>query len=113
MNNNYYENPIIPNYGKEIIQNGEHNYRNNNIYSTDDIFIDNIIKYNRGKKAKIFATIPYSSEWQDKEFEGIIESSGKDHIIISNPSTGEWTIIPIMYISYITLEEPINYNYLQ
>ncbi len=97
MNNNYYENPIYKDY-------------NQNIYPLKEEYIDTIINKNHGKKAKIYITIPGSTTWQDKEFTGIIESASKDHIVISNPSTGEWNIIPIIYLAYITLEEPINYN---
>ena len=76
----------------------------------NDNYIDNIIRLNRGKMATFNITIPGSIEWQDKTFEGIIESSGKDHIIVSNSNTGQWYIIPIIYLDFITFEEPVNYQ---
>ena len=85
---------------------------NGNYYmaSSDDYINGNNRLLNKGKKVKVFITVPGSSEWQDKLFEGIIEEIGKDHIIISNPQTGEWNLILIIYIVFITFDEPINYR---
>lgn len=73
-------------------------------------YIENILRLNRGKKARLHITVPGSSEWQDRVFEGIIEQAGKDHVIVSNPSTGEWYLILIIYLDFVTFDEPINYN---
>jgi len=101
MNGNYYNQPYqIP------------KQNDNSIYNqyTNDLYIENILKNNTGKKATIQITIPTSSKYSDQTFEGIIENSGKDHIILSNPQTGQWYLIPIIYIDFITFEEPINQN---
>ena len=73
-------------------------------------YIENILRLNRGKKARLHVTVPGSNEWQDRVFDGIIEQAGKDHVILSNPSTGEWYLILIIYLDFVTFEEPINYN---
>lgn len=73
-------------------------------------YIENILRLNRGKKAKFHVTVPGSVEWQDRVFEGIIEQSGKDHLIVSNPNTGEWYLILMIYLDFVTFEEPINYK---
>ena len=73
-------------------------------------YIENILRLNRGKKARLHVTVPGSVEWQDRVFDGIIEQAGKDHVILSNPSTGEWYLILIIYLDFVTFEEPINYN---
>ncbi len=73
-------------------------------------YIENILRLNRGKKARFHVTVPGSIEWQDRVFEGIIEQSGKDHIIVSNPNTGEWYLVLMIYLDFVTFEEPINYN---
>ena len=54
-------------------------------------------------------TFPDSVEWRDKVFTGILEQSGRDHIIISDPKTGKWQLLLMIYVSYITFEETINY----
>lgn len=73
-------------------------------------YIENILRLNRGKKARLHITVPGSNEWQDRVFDGIIEQAGKDHVIVSNPQTGEWYLILIIYLDFVTFEEPINYN---
>ena len=45
-----------------------------------------------------------------KEIKGIIEQSGQEYITISNPQTGEWYILPTIFMNYIVFEENINYN---
>jgi len=40
-------------------------------------------------------------------FKGIIEQSGRDHIILSDPTTGEWYLILMIYINYIKFDERI------
>ncbi len=78
--------------------------------NNEQSYIENILRLNRGKKARFHITVPGSVEWQDRVFEGIIEQAGKDHIIISNPSTGEWYLVLLIYLDFVTFEEPINYN---
>ena len=56
-------------------------------------YIENILRLNRGKKAKLHVTVPGSIQWQDRVFEGIIEQAGRDHVILSNPTTGEWYLV--------------------
>jgi len=73
-------------------------------------YIENILRLNRGKKARFHVTVPGSVEWQDRVFDGIIEQAGKDHIIVSNPTTGEWYLILLIYLDFVTFEEPINYS---
>ena len=72
-------------------------------------YIENILRLNKGKKAKFHVTVPGSQEWQDRVFEGIIEQAGRDHIIVSNPTTGEWYLILMIYLDFVTFEESINF----
>lgn len=115
MNNNYFDKNVFP--GQQIYSNenipstmntpsGNINY--NNILFEQSSF-ENILKINKGKKATINMTFQVSEQSQNNEFKGIIEHSGKDHIILSEPSTGKWFLLPIKYINYITFDEVINY----
>ncbi len=70
--------------------------------------IENILKMNKGKQVKIYMTFPYINEI--KEFKGILEQIGMDFITLSEPSTGAWNLLPLIYLSYITFDENINYN---
>ena len=47
-------------------------------------------------------------EWKDRVFKGIIEQSGKDHIILSDPNTGNWYLLLLIYVDYIKFDENIN-----
>ena len=117
MNNNYLNqnqpfnnNPPITNYPTyDQTQNTNAMY-NIGLPIDEQSYIENILRLNRGKKARFHITVPGSIKWQDRVFEGIIEQSGKDHIIVSNPNTGEWYLILMIYLDFVTFEEPINYN---
>lgn len=108
MNNTY--------FNKEIFPEKEYNTNDNKIIKPinynisipfEQSFIENILRLNRGKKINIYMIFPNNNE---QCFQGILEVSGKDHIAISEPSTGKWHILPINYIEYITFDENINYS---
>lgn len=116
MNNAYYPNPNyqqpstqtnVPTYDQTQLPNAMYNAGS---IPDEQSYIENILRLNRGKKAKFHVTVPGSIEWQDRVFEGIIEQSGKDHLIVSNPNTGEWYLILMIYLDFVTFEEPINYK---
>lgn len=125
MNGNYYNtfpnnginnNPFInqeqsnnqvPN--RQLLTPYQESFNTNNIIDSE-FYIENILRLNKGKKVNIHITIPGVEGLQDKTFEGIIEQVGKDHVIVSNPTTGEWNLILIIYIVYITFEEPVKYS---
>ena len=119
MNNGYYQNPIFPGTGlnantvpnQQSVPSYEQTQKNSiNATQEEQSYIENIIRINKGKMAKFHVTVPGSIEWQDRVFTGIIEQAGRDHIITSNPNTGEWYLILMIYLDFVTFEEPINYN---
>ena len=73
-------------------------------------YIENILRLNKGKKVTVHMTFPDSNEFRDREFVGIIEQSGRDHIILSDPNTGVWYLLLMIYVDFITFEEKINYS---
>lgn len=73
-------------------------------------YIENILRLNRGKKVRVHQTFPDSNEWRDLEFRGIIEQAGRDHIILSDPQTGVWQVLLMIYVDYISFDEQINYS---
>lgn len=73
-------------------------------------YLENILRLNKGKVVHVHATFPDSTEWRDKEFDGVIEQAGRDHLIISDPSDGRWYLIWMIYINYVTFTEKINYS---
>lgn len=117
MNNNAYYGtgvfqntpPIYPsattppmNQGIDTIQNAS--------LPMEQSYIENILRLNRGKKVRVHMTFPDSNEFRDREFVGIIEQSGRDHIILSEPSTGKWQLLLMIYVDFISFDEKINYS---
>lgn len=117
MNGSYYQGNAFPGVGlnnntvpnQQSVPSYETN-KNNIMFDEEQSYIENILRLNAGKKAKLHVTVPGSKEWQDRVFEGIIEQSGRDHIIMSNPQTGEWYLVLMIYLDFVTFEEPINYK---
>lgn len=116
MNGSYYNAKIFPgtplNDGKVPNQQSVPSYETNIFtpqITEEQSYIENILRLNKGKVGKFYVTIPGSKEWQDKMFTGVIEQSGRDHIIVSNPTNGEWYLILMIYLDYVTFDEPINY----
>lgn len=118
MNNGYYQNPVFPgtslNGGNTVpnqqsVPSYEQSQKGFDVVE-EQSYIENIIRINRGKMAKFHVTIPGSVEWQDRVFTGVIEQAGRDHVIVSNPNTGEWYLILIIYLDFVTFDEPIDYN---
>ena len=109
MNGTYYQNPTFPtaatnNYTDNIVPVGTE-------LTMEQSYIENILRLNKGKKVKVYASFPdASNENKDKIFIGIIEQSGRDHLILSNPSTGKWNLILMIYVNYIEFDEKINYS---
>ena len=109
MNNNFVNqpgfpgNPIYTNSGSVPNQQTQMNFN----VPVEQSYIENILRLNRGKKVEIYASYPDSDEWKNKIFSGIIEQSGRDHIILSDPKTGDWYLILIIYVNFIKFDERI------
>lgn len=111
MNNNNFGKPIFP--GTPLYTGGT-NVPNQN-YSAmalpaEQSYIENILRLNKGKNVRVHMTFPDSNEFRDREFSGIIEQSGRDHIILRDPNTGTWELLLMIYVDFITFDEKINYS---
>ena len=108
---NYFDKNVFPG---ERIYNGNIITPNQQTAPTMDLpmeqsYIENILRLNKGKKVTIHMTFPDSEQFKDREFTGIIEQSGRDHIILSDPNTGKWFLLLMLYVDFITFDEQINY----
>lgn len=119
MNTNYYANPTYPGINQNEIQltamGGNASSPNTNNYGNpmldlEQSYIENILRLNRGKLATFYFSFPDSVDWRDKTFTGIIEAAGRDHIIISDPQTGKWHLLLMIYLNYVDFDEKINYS---
>ena len=82
----------------------------NNMLALEQSYIENILRLNKGKLATFYRSFPDSVEWRDKTFTGIIEADGRDHIIVSDPKTGRWYLLLMIYLNYVDFDEKINYS---
>jgi len=74
--------------------------------------IDNILRLNRGKLARVRMTFNSGSNSSEtKLFTGIIETAARDHIVLSDPKTGGRFLLLMVYLDYIEFPEEINYYY--
>ena len=112
MNNGYYKNPnVFP--GTPIYSNGMETPNQagaSNELTLEQSYIENIMRLNKGKKVTVHMTFPDSIEYKDREFKGIVEQAGRDHIILSDPTTGKWFLLLMIYVDFITFDESINYS---
>lgn len=112
MNNNYNPNifPGAPIYSGSTPLPNQQTAQTTYEFPIEQSYIENILRLNQGKKVRIHMTFPDSNEFRDREFVGIIEQSGRDHIIISEPSTGVWQLLLMIYVDFISFDEKINYS---
>jgi len=75
-------------------------------------YIDNILRFNRGKLARVRMTFNSGgASSETKVFTGKIETAARDHIILSDPQTGGRFLLLMIYLDYIEFPEEINYFY--
>lgn len=74
-------------------------------------YIENILRLNKGKLVSVFATFEGNNQWNAKEFKGIIEAAGRDHVILSDPQVGTRWLIPMVALDYVQFAEEIEYEY--
>ena len=87
-------------------------YAREQVESSDTQYIEGVLKKTARLKTKVYMTFPDSTEWRDRVFDGILEASGRDHVVISEPSTGHWYILPLIYVDYFQFDENLS-NYLR
>lgn len=74
-------------------------------------YIENILRLNKGKLATVYATFEGNNQWNAKKWVGIIEAAGRDHLILSDPQTGQRVLIPMVAFDYATFDEELEYEY--
>ena len=102
MNGSFYNNTSFKNdmYTNKI---------EDNPLTMEQSYIENILRLNKGRMCTIYASFPDSIKWRDREFTGIIEQAGKDHVIIKDPETDTWYMILMIYLDYVKFPDIINY----
>ena len=73
-------------------------------------YIENILRLNVGKQVSIYMNFE-GSQWGSKIFRGELLEAGKDHIIIRDNQTRISYLLLSIYLSYVTFDENIEYDY--
>lgn len=76
----------------------------------EETYVENILRMNRGKVATVYTTNENNPEWAAKIFKGRVENAARDHVVLSDPQTGQRSIVLMVNIDYITFDEPLNYQ---
>lgn len=108
MNSNYY-NSMYPGGVQGMTPNQQTAPTVMNSLPDEQSYIENILRLNKGKLGRFHMSFADSLEWRDRVFTGIIEQSGRDHIIISDPSTGKWYLLLLIYLDFVEFDEKINF----
>lgn len=108
MNSNYY-NSLYQNTLQGMTPNQQIAPTAMNSIENEQSYIENILRLNRGKLGRFYMSFADSLEWRDRVFTGVIEQAGRDHIIISDPSTGKWYLLLLIYLDFVEFDEKINY----
>ena len=73
-------------------------------------YIENILRFNKGKRITAYTTFPKDNGEDILSFTGFIVEAGRDHLIIKSDSSEEYYLILMIYLDYVTFYEPIIYN---
>lgn len=114
LNGNFFGNPTFPNNNNSssnFIDSPPGNVNYSESLPMEQSYIENILRLNKGKKVKAYFSYPDSTEWRDRIYEGIIEEAGRDHLIMSDPKTGRWWLLRMIYLDYVDFDEKINYSH--
>jgi len=75
----------------------------------EESFIENILRFNKGKVGTFYFTYQGNSEWNAMVYHGRVETAGRDHIIISEPSTGKRFLLLMSNLDWVEFDEKVNY----
>lgn len=79
--------------------------------AVQESFIENILRYNKGKLGTFYFTYQGNNKWNAMIYQGIVETAGRDHIIISDPSSGKRYLLMMANLDWVEFAEQINYPF--
>ena len=77
--------------------------------AAEESYIENILRFNRGKVATLYFTYENNTEWNARVYRGVVETAGRDHIIISDPRTGKRYVLLMVNLDWIEFDEELAY----
>ncbi len=79
----------------------------------EESFIENILRFNKGKIGTFYFTYQGNDKWNAMVYRGRVETAGRDHIIISDPSSGKRYLLMMSNLDWVEFDEQINYPYME
>jgi len=77
----------------------------------EESFIENILRFNHGKIGTFYFTYQGNNKWNAMVYHGRVETAGRDHIIISDPSSGKRYLLLMANLDWVEFDEKINYPF--
>lgn len=77
----------------------------------EESFIENILRFNHGKVGTFYFTYQGNNKWNAMVYHGRLETAGRDHIIISDPSSGKRYLLLMANLDWVEFDEKINYPF--
>lgn len=68
----------------------------------------NILNNNPNQIADFYMSYPDSVEWRDRVFTGRIVHATREYTLLRNEQTGEWYVLPSIYLNYVIFNEELN-----
>jgi spore germination protein Q len=75
----------------------------------EESFIENILRFNKGKVGTFYFTYQGNNKWNAMVYRGRVETAGRDHLIISDPSSGKRYLLMMANLDWVEFGEQINY----
>lgn len=75
----------------------------------EESFIENILRFNKGKIGTFYFTYQGNKQWNAMVYHGRVETAGRDHLIISDPSSGKRYLLMMANLDWVEFGERINY----
>lgn len=74
-------------------------------------FIENILRLNIGKPGTFYFSFSnvVGEQSNTRQIIGSVKAAGRDHVIITEASTGHDFLFPMIYFDYAEFDEPVEY----
>jgi len=110
MNGNYQNTfPQNGNFQSPGTQPPYTNFQTQNGFQTDPYqYAYNILNNNPNQIADFYMSYPDSVEWRDRIFTGRIVHATREYTLLRNEQTGEWYVLPSIYLNYVIFNEELN-----
>lgn len=83
--------------------------QNQSNFQTDPYqYAYNILNNNPNQIADFYMSYPDSVEWRDRVFSGRIIHATREYTLLRNEQTGEWYVLPSIYLNYVIFNEELN-----